>query len=274
MHFNLFLLVLGNKRITRNQQQNKTATKKKTPKQAPVSLLSSKANWNGNLPPFEGTSELYALDNKSESEIEIDDEDWKSESFKKMKIPLNNALGALIGAYRSSDESDNDIAVAKTIISTEESTEIPDEIKIVKESNALYNESVDKPENKTITVNNDRRRKRKRVHKNDKNNKSVTINESKNIETDKNKGMEKNVNTRFKGRPERTHRRRITLLERLLAPDIRHERNVLLQCIRYIVQNNFFDKTEACQNSKYCFENRNEDQTNSSLEVKEVDTKS
>ncbi|XP_064872746.1 FMR1-interacting protein NUFIP1-like isoform X1 [Oncorhynchus nerka] len=34
--------------------------------------------------------------------------------------------------------------------------------------------------------------------------------------------------------------RRATLLEMLLAPDIRHERNVLLQCVRYIVRNNFF----------------------------------
>ncbi|XP_046887284.1 nuclear fragile X mental retardation-interacting protein 1 [Hypomesus transpacificus] len=35
-------------------------------------------------------------------------------------------------------------------------------------------------------------------------------------------------------------RRRATLLEMLLAPDIRHERNVLLQCVRYIVRNNLF----------------------------------
>ncbi|XP_017282285.1 nuclear fragile X mental retardation-interacting protein 1 [Kryptolebias marmoratus] len=34
--------------------------------------------------------------------------------------------------------------------------------------------------------------------------------------------------------------RRPTLLEMLLAPDIRHERNVLLQCVRYVVRNNFF----------------------------------
>ncbi|XP_042368971.1 nuclear fragile X mental retardation-interacting protein 1 [Plectropomus leopardus] len=34
--------------------------------------------------------------------------------------------------------------------------------------------------------------------------------------------------------------RRPTLLEMLLAPDIRHERNVLLQCVRFIVRNNFF----------------------------------
>ncbi|KAM8905637.1 FMR1-interacting protein NUFIP1 isoform 2-T2 [Spinachia spinachia] len=34
--------------------------------------------------------------------------------------------------------------------------------------------------------------------------------------------------------------RRPTLLAMLLAPDIRHERNVLLQCVRYVVRNNFF----------------------------------
>ncbi|KAL2088167.1 hypothetical protein ACEWY4_016995 [Coilia grayii] len=36
------------------------------------------------------------------------------------------------------------------------------------------------------------------------------------------------------------HPRRHTLLEMLLAPDIRHERNVLLQCVRFIVRNSFF----------------------------------
>ncbi|XP_063300780.1 FMR1-interacting protein NUFIP1 isoform X2 [Pelobates fuscus] len=34
---------------------------------------------------------------------------------------------------------------------------------------------------------------------------------------------------------------RPTLLEMLLAHDIRHERNVILQCVRYILQNDFFD---------------------------------
>ncbi|XP_063068046.1 nuclear fragile X mental retardation-interacting protein 1 [Engraulis encrasicolus] len=36
------------------------------------------------------------------------------------------------------------------------------------------------------------------------------------------------------------HPHRHTLLEMLLAPDIRHERNVLLQCVRFIVRNGFF----------------------------------
>uniref|UniRef100_A0A803TBD8 Nuclear FMR1 interacting protein 1 n=1 Tax=Anolis carolinensis TaxID=28377 RepID=A0A803TBD8_ANOCA len=35
-------------------------------------------------------------------------------------------------------------------------------------------------------------------------------------------------------------KRRPTLLEMLLAKDIRHERNVILQCIRYILQNDIF----------------------------------
>ncbi|KAL1021700.1 hypothetical protein UPYG_G00016790 [Umbra pygmaea] len=48
---------------------------------------------------------------------------------------------------------------------------------------------------------------------------------------------------RGRGGPNNSHtpqQRRATLLEMLLAPDIRHERNVLLQCVRYIVRNNFF----------------------------------
>ncbi|XP_036609571.1 nuclear fragile X mental retardation-interacting protein 1 [Trichosurus vulpecula] len=35
-------------------------------------------------------------------------------------------------------------------------------------------------------------------------------------------------------------KRRPQLLEMLLAQDIRHERNVILQCVRYIIQNDFF----------------------------------
>ncbi|XP_058259828.1 nuclear fragile X mental retardation-interacting protein 1 isoform X2 [Hemibagrus wyckioides] len=40
---------------------------------------------------------------------------------------------------------------------------------------------------------------------------------------------------------------RPTLLEMLLAPDIRRERNLVLQCIRYIIQKDFFDL--ACKDT-------------------------
>jgi len=36
-------------------------------------------------------------------------------------------------------------------------------------------------------------------------------------------------------------RRQPTLLEMLLAPEIRRERNIILQCVRYIVKKNFFE---------------------------------
>ncbi|XP_046402840.1 uncharacterized protein LOC124168543 [Ischnura elegans] len=41
-----------------------------------------------------------------------------------------------------------------------------------------------------------------------------------------------------------------TLLEELLKHEIRHERNVILQCIRHIVQSNFFDKKTVLQSAK------------------------
>ncbi|XP_055920779.1 FMR1-interacting protein NUFIP1 [Eupeodes corollae] len=43
--------------------------------------------------------------------------------------------------------------------------------------------------------------------------------------------------------------RQNTMLEKLLEADIRHERNVLLQCVRFVVQNNFFDKTKITPES-------------------------
>lgn len=41
--------------------------------------------------------------------------------------------------------------------------------------------------------------------------------------------------------------RKSTLLEKLLAPDIRHERNVILQCVRFICKNDFFGQTKIVQ---------------------------
>lgn len=35
--------------------------------------------------------------------------------------------------------------------------------------------------------------------------------------------------------------RKPTLLQQLLADEIRHERNIILQCVRYVVQSNFFE---------------------------------
>ncbi|XP_051986653.1 nuclear fragile X mental retardation-interacting protein 1 isoform X2 [Xyrauchen texanus] len=42
------------------------------------------------------------------------------------------------------------------------------------------------------------------------------------------------------GNPNEPRQHRPTLLEMLLAPDIRHERNIVLQCVRFIVRKGFF----------------------------------
>lgn len=39
-------------------------------------------------------------------------------------------------------------------------------------------------------------------------------------------------------------------LEKLLQEDIRHERNILLQCVNYVVRNNFFDVGQHVKNNK------------------------
>ncbi|NWR76238.1 NUFP1 protein, partial [Centropus unirufus] len=57
-----------------------------------------------------------------------------------------------------------------------------------------------------------------------------------------------NSNARFRRGPDNRGKKtlpllpkhRPTLLEMLLAQDIRHERNVILQCVRYLIQNNVF----------------------------------
>lgn len=48
--------------------------------------------------------------------------------------------------------------------------------------------------------------------------------------------------------------RKSTLLEKLLAPEIRHERNVILQCLRYIVKKNFFGVEQTDPSGQYVAE--------------------
>lgn len=48
----------------------------------------------------------------------------------------------------------------------------------------------------------------------------------------------------------RRYRNQNTMLEKLLQKDIRHERNVLLQCVRYVVENRFFGVGQEQQTPK------------------------
>ncbi|KAJ7333165.1 nuclear fragile X mental retardation protein interacting protein 1 [Desmophyllum pertusum] len=51
-----------------------------------------------------------------------------------------------------------------------------------------------------------------------------------------------------------------TLLEKLLAPEVRHERNAILQCLRHIVKRNFFGAGDMSNLSENIVKNENCDQ--------------
>jgi len=55
---------------------------------------------------------------------------------------------------------------------------------------------------------------------------------------------------------------RPTLLQRLLADEIRHERNLLLQCVRYCVQNAFFDETNTSAHDDASYDVSSKDNLN------------
>lgn len=151
---------------------NKVPFKRKKPSIKPevakTSLLDDRSTWNGNLPPFQGTSELYEDAEENGAESIIDDSEWLEPEVSKCEtnnslikpeitklettntlitseVPKveTNALGALMGAYGSSDESDNDtvepeLKPVETVVKVVEKNEIdtddgpPDEQKIIK----------------------------------------------------------------------------------------------------------------------------------------------
>lgn len=113
----------------------------------------------------------------------------------------------------------------------------PEEVKIVKvqEDFKITNESDNINENST------NKRVRKRKHSSNVVNDSDTLAKKPNSDV-----VVKNKVVKEKKVPnnQQQFRRRVpkTLLEKLLEKDVRHERNLVLQCTHFIVQNNFFDK--------------------------------
>lgn len=219
--------------------QRKQAPRKRRPVKK-ESLIDEKSDWNGTMFPFRGTAALYEEEH-SDSNNSYDDDEWESSprSVNDNNIKLNNALGALMSAYNSSDDSEVEALVPEN----DSDDEPPVEEKIVKEAsveegttentsrldeNVIVNGCKPAPVKSTT-------RKRKRKHLSTKRKKMKKRNVV-NVKPNENKD---NVH-----RP--TYRKRsVTLLEKLLESEIRHERNVLLQCVRYVVRNNFFLDTDS-----------------------------
>ncbi|RZF39031.1 hypothetical protein LSTR_LSTR008621 [Laodelphax striatellus] len=117
--------------------------------------------------------------------------------------------------------------------------EPPEEVKIQKRPvDVVENLSLNKNDEVVIKSNG------KDEHKEE-----VSVNGNENVDGECDKPKEKQKRGKNPRNPvqkpvPRVHtqsRRRLTLLERLLGPEIRHERNVILQCVRYVVENNFLE---------------------------------
>ncbi|KAK7070852.1 hypothetical protein SK128_017182 [Halocaridina rubra] len=194
--------------------------------------------------PFKGTkeylestgemtyfSELHEHNTHSENDIAIsDEEEWECE-YKDDKqqgaLVLGGALGSLMGTYSDSEEEEDEkeklmlspAATAKKM----KSLVVMGTVGTSKDENTGSKPCSNTKEPLGMT------RKRKRTHRKSK------------------------ASTSFK-RPYRPFptRKRKSLLERLLKGDIIHERNIILQCIRYIVENNFFSSNVkvGCSNDE------------------------
>lgn len=242
----------------------KPKTKRKQRKIKEKSLIDEKADWNGNLFPFRGTGVL----SDAESENDLDDEDWtednvsnKENSLKNVK--LNNALGVLMGAYGSESEEEEpkeiknietSKIVEKPIINVEvvqketkiesmnnsSDDEAPEEVKFLKNPlpEALAEKDDSNCKTKLITGTKPGR-KRKRQHSKSNNLNTATCKRTK---VPLNKRAYNNQKKDHDGFAYQFRKRRVTLLEKLLANEIRRERNILLQCVKFVVENNFFQE--------------------------------
>lgn len=197
-------------------------------------MLNDRLDWNGTLCPFRGTAELYG-DKIEESTSDFDDNEWLDEPVEKttetLKLNNNNALSDLISAYNSDDD---DIVETVLLESTQnenknvlnkDDEEAPLELKISRESVQYATAQGSVLDHQQQNVNGKRKRKKgKHSNKTD-----VQSKQSK---------MEIAKKTCFVEQPFK--KRRVTLLERLLDSEIKHERNVLLQCVRFVVEHSYF----------------------------------
>lgn len=203
----------------------------------PLSLIDDKVDWNGTLFPFRGTSELYG-ENTEETVSDFDDSEWLEESVKQSVKPLEikNSLSSLMSAYNSDDESESEVTPEEKIVervgqpSTDGADDdAPIEVKIIREPEQCASESGNSQATQQQESNNKNKKKRRSKHP-----KSDVPNKKSKVDTPSLNAKERNfMDQAFR-------KRKVTLLERLLDNEIRHERNMLLQCVRFVVANNYF----------------------------------
>ncbi|PNF35011.1 hypothetical protein B7P43_G12137 [Cryptotermes secundus] len=116
----------------------------------------------------------------------------------------------------------------------------PDEAPILRESRSnTFLTCVESHEHRG-TAENTRRRRRHHKHSSCKKVNSPATEKRDNMNNERN-SINKLLHVR---------QRKLTLLEKLLSREIRHERNMVLQCVRYAIQNNFFTGNAGVETEK------------------------
>lgn len=303
-----------------NKRTNFPKFKQPVRKPKTVSLIDEKRDWNGTMFPFKGTKQLEEDDIQEAVEEVYDDDEW-SASTSKGTIKLNNALGALMGAYGSDDYSEDETSghrltttseQQKGVVQTETSVVCVTEQTAASVSNVTEHAEASRFHGigRTTSLSNDLKQgisdafcdmkqmsvdssglgvQETRVHGDLSDDDSppmevkvarvgTPVGSEENLTTVQRGTRDKNLPKRRRQRhrnrhdnlkknrpqqqqlsinstkklnefPYRFKRRKVTLLEKLLENEIRQERNIMLQCVRYIVSNNFFikDKTSVVE---------------------------
>ncbi|KAG5675782.1 hypothetical protein PVAND_005656 [Polypedilum vanderplanki] len=170
---------------------------------------------------------LYGSDSEC-SDDDNDEENTSQDKIEQIEIPQNESNNNLT----QNDECENfEMSVNETkndTFQSENDDEAPEEIPTLKQSNQeISEEKTEDPTSKS--------RKRKRHQKNKLDNQS-----DRNYKISRKNGLDYSRIKRS-GNP---------FLEKLLERDIVHERNVLLQCVNFVVKNNFFGVGQKSDLSK------------------------
>nr|XP_026487565.1 nuclear fragile X mental retardation-interacting protein 1 [Vanessa tameamea] len=251
-----YMKTLNDRKITPQLPNKKRTVKKIVHKVIPPKEETRK------IQPFRGIQDIVADDVVEEEMPEvsnniIEDEDVTDAELVDKTITkptLCGALTSLISNYESSDEDTEIDTITKPTTNINNLNTAPHsnmkyndnkDFNVNKEPIPLINEnrSALKPDNNLINNPNESENEsgpeETTVVKVTKNDETKPV---KHIPTKKER-LQMCAKARSKIRPANLRRKLpSTLLEKLLHREIQHERNVILQCVRFVVENKYFDK--------------------------------
>lgn len=190
---------------------------------------------------------MYGLDSDSDRD---DEEAPPAESAKE------ECSDAIIGPFEPEKVAENSPIISEQIESNEKSDEVPVESTNLKRSASFSDDSpakmpkVESDVNENIKQDIDHESEDEAPDEQPVQRQSDDLEKNEQVESGPTK-IKPEGKPKTKSSDEMSKRRTVldmtrkirnqnTLLEKLLQKDIRHERNVLLQCVRYVVENNFF----------------------------------